>query len=87
MQNLNGALDVVSSQRSDFGAYQNRLEHAYNSNKNTVENTQAAESQIRDTDMAKEMVDYSTSNIISQFGASMVTQTNQSSNSVMNLLQ
>ncbi|MCR5846961.1 MAG: hypothetical protein K6G75_02420 [Lachnospiraceae bacterium] len=87
IEDVKGALEVVSSQRSDFGSYQNRLEHAYNANKNTVENTQAAESQIRDTNMATEMVDFSTANIIAQFGTSMMSQANHSSDAVMSLLQ
>lgn len=58
------ALRVISGQRSTFGAYQNRLEHAYNINMNTVENTQYAESMIRDTDIAKQMVEYSNNNVL-----------------------
>lgn len=65
---VSDALSIVNAQRSLFGAYQNRMEHAYNMNQNTAENTTAAESQIRDTDMAKEMVSYSMSNILSQVG-------------------
>ena len=66
---------------------QNRLEHAVNINKNISENTQAAESQIRDTDMAKEMVELSKQNILEQMGTSMITQANQSRQGVLSLLQ
>ena len=58
------ALKIVSEQRSRFGSYQNRMEHAYDINQNTSENTQAAESQIRDTNMAKEMVRFSKNSIL-----------------------
>lgn len=87
INDIAGALEKVSSQRADFGAYQNRLEHAYMSNKNTVENTQAAESQIRDTDMATEMVEFSKQNILAQVGTSMMSQANHSADGVMSLLQ
>lgn len=80
-------LEIVSSQRSNFGAYQNRLEHAYNINQNSEENTQYAESQIRDTDIAKLMVDYANQNILSQVGTSMLAQANQQPGMVMQLLQ
>ena len=78
---------MVSTQRSDFGAYQNRLEHAVNANENTEENTQAAESVIRDTDMAKTMVEYSNFNILLQAGQAMLSQANQSNQAVLSLLQ
>lgn len=81
------AIDKISEQRSIFGAYTNRLEHAYNVNNINSENTQAAESRIRDTDMAKEMAEYSKNNILSQIGQSMLAQCNQSKNQVMQLLQ
>lgn len=80
-------LEIVSSQRSTFGAYQNRLEHAYNINQNSEENTQYAESQIRDTDIARLMVDYANQNILSQAGTSMLAQANQQPGMVMQLLQ
>ena len=80
------ALQIVSKQRSDFGAYQNRLEHAYNINKNVEENTQASESVIRDTDIAEMMMEYSVNNILMQAGTSMLTQANQSKQSVLELL-
>jgi flagellin-like hook-associated protein FlgL len=81
------AIDKVSGYRSMFGAYQNRMEHAYNINKNTEENTQAAESRIRDTDMAKEMVDYSANNILVQAGNAFLTQAMQNPQGVLQLLQ
>lgn len=84
---VKNALKIVNEERAAFGAYQNRLEHAYNIDKNVEENTQAAESQIRDADMAKETVQYSMANIVAQFGESMISQANQTANSVMNLLQ
>jgi len=80
------ALDIVSNERSSFGAYQNRLEHARNVDQYTSENTQSAESRIRDTDMAEEMVSYSKENILSQIGQSMMTQANSSAQSVLSLL-
>lgn len=81
------ALTDVSRQRSTFGAYQNRLEHAYNINKNVEENTQASEAVIRDTDIAERMVEYSNNNILQQAGASMLAQANQQPNYVLQLLQ
>lgn len=84
---IKGALQIVSEQRSDFGAYQNRIEHAENINANVEENTQAAESRIRDADIADLMMEYSINNILMQAGTSMLTQANQSSQSIMSLLQ
>lgn len=84
---VKGALQIVSQQRSDFGAYQNRIEHAENINANVEENTQAAESRIRDADIADLMMEYSINNILMQAGTSMLTQANQSSQSIMSLLQ
>lgn len=81
------AMKVINSQRSDFGSYQNRLEHAHNVNKNSEENTQAAESVIRDTDMSKTMVEYSNNNILLQAGTAMLAQANQQPNLVLQLLQ
>lgn len=86
LDTLTDALRIVSHQRSVFGAYQNRLEHAYAVDKNASENTQAAEFQIRDTDMAREMIQYSNSNILEQSGTAMLAQANQSSNLVLSLL-
>ncbi|MDE6939686.1 MAG: flagellar hook protein, partial [Lachnospiraceae bacterium] len=80
------AVAHVSSQRSLLGAVQNRLEHTINNLDNVVENTTAAESQIRDTDMATEMVKYSNANILSQAGQSMLAQGNQSNQGVLSLL-
>ena len=81
------ALEHVSSQRADLGAIQNRLEHTIKNLDNVVENTQAAESQIRDTDMAEEMVRYSNNNILAQAGQSMLAQANQTNQGVLSLLQ
>ena len=87
IEEVREAKHVVSEQRALFGAYQNRLEHAYNVNMNAAENTQAAESLIRDTDMALEMVRFSEYNILQQAGESMLAQANQSKQNVLNLLQ
>ena len=81
------AVKVVSQQRSDLGAIQNRLEHTINNLDNVVENTTAAESQIRDTDMASEMVKYSNNNILAQAGQAMLAQANQANQGVLSLLQ
>ncbi len=81
------ALETISDQRATFGAYQNRLEHAYKINLNSEENTQYAESVIRDTDIADEMMEYSVNSILSQAGTSMLTQANQQSNYMLQLLQ
>ena len=80
------ALETVSSQRSELGAIQNRLEHTINNLNNVVENTTAAESQIRDTDMASEMVKYSNNNILAQAGTAMLAQSNQANQNVLSLL-
>ncbi|MGN1170043.1 MAG: flagellin [Lachnospiraceae bacterium] len=80
------AIQKVSSQRSALGAVQNRLEHTINNLDNVVENTTAAESQIRDTDMAEEMVTYSKNQILQQAGQSMLAQANQSNQGVLSLL-
>ena len=84
--NIKNALESVSTQRSDLGAIQNRLEHTIKNLDNVVENTQAAESQIRDTDMATEMVKYSNNNILAQAGQSMLAQANQTNQGVLSLL-
>ena len=81
------AIQKVSDQRSALGAIQNRLEHTINNLDNVVENTTSAESQIRDTDMAEEMVEYSKNNILAQAGQSMLAQANQATQGVMSLLQ
>ncbi len=80
------ALQQVSTQRSALGAVQNRLEHTINNLDNVVENTTAAESQIRDTDMATEMVKFSNNNILAQAGQAMLAQANQSNQGVLSLL-
>lgn len=82
-----GAIDYISGVRSLFGAYQNRLEHAYAVDRNTEENTQAAESRIRDTDMAKEMVSYAKNEILAQAGQAMLVQANQQPSGILTLLQ
>ena len=81
------AVAKVSSQRSSLGAVQNRLEHTIANVDNVVENTTSAESRIRDTDMAEEMVNYSKNNILAQAGQSMLAQANQSNQGVLSLLQ
>jgi flagellin len=81
------AISKVSSQRSALGAVQNRLEHTIANLDNVVENTTSAESRIRDTDMAEEMVEYSKNNILAQAGQSMLAQANQSTQGVLSLLQ
>ena len=87
IENIKNALVSISKQRSDLGAIQNRLEHTIKNLDNVVENTQAAESQIRDTDMAEEMVRYSNNNILAQAGQSMLAQANQTNQGVLSLLQ
>ena len=84
---IDNAIQSVSKFRSDLGAVQNRLEHTINNLDNVVENTQAAESQIRDTDMATEMVRFSNNNILAQAGQAMLAQANQANQGVMSLLQ
>ena len=81
------ALQEVSKQRSALGAAQNRLEHTIANLDNVVENTTSAESSIRDTDMATEMVKYSNNNILAQAGQAMLAQANQSNQGVLSLLQ
>lgn len=87
MNRLGDAIEKVSSYRSLFGAQQNRLECAKAIDDNTEENTTAAESRIRDTDMAKEMVGFSKNNILAQVGQSMLAQANQSTQGILSLLQ
>ena len=87
MKAIQDAIDSVSEQRSKLGAVQNRLEHTINNLDTTSENTSAAESRIRDTDMADEMVQYSKNNILSQAGQSMLAQANQQTQGVLSLLQ
>ena len=83
---ISAAIRKVSTQRSALGAVQNRLEHTINNLDNIVENTTSAESAIRDTDMASEMVKYSNANILSQAGQSMLAQANQSNQGVLSIL-
>ncbi len=83
---ISAAIRKVSTQRSALGAVQNRLEHTINNLDNIVENTTSAESAIRDTDMATEMVTYSNANILAQAGQSMLAQANQSNQGVLSLL-
>ncbi|RGI46191.1 flagellin [Roseburia sp. AF12-17LB] len=87
MKSVQDAIEVVSKQRSAMGAIQNRLEHTIANLDTTSENTQSAESRIRDTDMASEMVTYSKNNILAQAGQSMLAQANQSTQGVLSLLQ
>ena len=86
MSRIQSAIDMVSTQRSKLGAIQNRLEHTINNLDTTAENTQAAESRIRDTDMATEMVQFSATNIIQQAGQSMLSQANSQTQGVLSLL-
>ena len=81
------SIQIVSDQRSALGAVQNRLEHTISNLDNVVENTTSAESRIRDTDMAEEMVNYSKNNILQQAGQSMLAQANQANQGVLSLLQ
>jgi flagellin len=87
MKKVQSAIETVSKTRSKLGAIQNRLEHTIANLDTTAENTQAAESRIRDTDMASEMVTYSKNNILAQAGQSMLAQANQSTQGVLSLLQ
>ena len=84
---LDEALKKLNKQRADLGAYQNRLEHTVNGLNIGAENLQAAESRIRDTDMAKEMVEFTKNQVLTQAGTAMLAQANQSSQSVLSLLQ
>ncbi len=86
LQAVQGAINRVSTQRSALGALQNRLEHTIANLDNVSENTQAAESRIRDTDMAAEMVEYSKNNILAQAGQSMLAQANQATQGVLSIL-
>jgi flagellin len=86
MTKIQEDIKSVSGLRSDLGAIQNRLEHTIANLDTTAENTQAAESLIRDTDMAAEMVDFSKNNILAQAGQSMLAQANQANQGVLSLL-
>ena len=87
IENIAKAIAEVSSQRSDLGALQNRLEHTVLNLDNVSENTQAAESRIRDTNVPKEMVEFSKNNILTQAGQAMLAQANQSTQGVLSLLR
>lgn len=87
MSAVQKAIEKVSKQRSSLGALQNRLEHTVNNLDNVAENTQTAESRIRDTDMASEMVQYSATSIIQQAGQSMLAQANSQTQGVLSLIQ
>ena len=87
IERVKNGLGKLSSIRSEIGAQQNRLEHTIKHQENTIENTQQAESLIRDSDMASEMINFSSANIISQAGQAMLTQANQSNQGVLTLLQ
>jgi len=84
---IKAAIKTLNGQRADLGAQQNRLEHTIANLDNVVENTTAAESRIRDTDMATEMVKYSNNNILAQAGQAMLAQSNQANQGVLSLLQ
>lgn len=84
---LDSALKTVSKQRADLGAYQNRFEMAYKGISIASENLQAAESRIRDADMAQEMVSFTKNQILSQAGNAMIAQANTQPQSVMRLIQ
>ena len=86
MRRIQSAIDKVSTQRAKLGAVQNRLEHTIKNLDNISENTSAAESRIRDVDMAKEMVTYSNTSIVAQAGQSMLAQANQANQGVLSLL-
>ena len=84
---IDNAIDKVSTQRAKLGAYQNRLEHTINNLNTATENITSAESRIRDTDMAKEMMNFTKLNIMLQAGNAMLAQANQNSSTVLGLLQ
>ena len=84
---IKSAIKTLNEQRANLGAIQNRLEHTVNNLDNVVENTTAAESRIRDTDMATEMVKYANNNILAQAGQAMLAQSNQANQGVLSLLQ
>lgn len=84
---IDAAINNVSAQRAEFGAVQNRLEHTINNLSTYQENLTASESQIRDVDMASEMVEFTKDQILQQAGTSMLSQANQLPNSVLSLLR
>lgn len=83
---IKAAIQMVSNVRSEYGAIQNRLEHTINNLNNIAENTAEAESRIRDTNIAEEMVDYSNNQILMQAGASVLSQANHQSEMILSLL-
>ena len=87
MDKIQSAIKAVSTERANLGAIQNRLEHTVDNLNNIAENTQAAESRLRDTDMAETMVEFSKNQILAQAGQSMLAQANQSTQGVLSLLQ
>ena len=84
---INSAIETVSSERSKLGSYQNRLEHTINNLNVGAENLQAAESRIRDVDMAKEMMNFTKNNILNQAAQAMMAQSNQQPQAVLQLLR
>src|SRR5690606_2936820 len=86
LTSIDAAIDTVSKIRSDLGAKQNRLDHTINNLQVSGENLTASESRIRDTDMANEMVSYTSSNILQQAGTAMLAQANQMPQSILSLL-
>ena len=86
LETIQGALEKVSANRSKIGAQQNRLEHTIANEQNVLENTTSAESLIRDTDMAKEMVEFSKGMILENVGQAMLAQANKSNQNVLSLL-
>jgi flagellin len=87
MDTVKAALSTVSAERSKLGAYQNRLEHSIKNIDSTAENLQAAESRIKDVDMAKEMMEFTKNNILQQAAQSMLAQANQAPQGVLQLLR
>ena len=83
---INNAIEKISSQRSELGAFQNRLEHTISNLSNAAENLQAAESRIRDVDMAREVMDMTKNNILAQASQAMLAQANQAPQAVLQLL-
>lgn len=87
IQNINSAINTVSKERANLGAYQNRLEHTINNLNTSSENLTAAESRVRDVDMAKEMMKFTKDNILSQAAQAMLAQANQQPQGVLQLLR
>ncbi|MBX7359941.1 flagellin, partial [Clostridium chauvoei] len=87
IKTINSAIEQVSTQRSKLGAVQNRLEHTINNLNTSSENLTAAESRVRDVDMAKEMMAFSKNNILSQAAQAMLGQANQQPQGVLQLLR